>query len=82
MCMKTSEVIKKVYDIAENVIYSEPVKTLKQACKDSTVSKKINELKNTVREDVRTVKERDPAARNAFEICLNKIQECKILLLR
>jgi len=68
--MKKTDIIKKVYDVAEEIVYSEPVLMAKQFCKDSVVSKKINELKKTIREDVRTVKERDPAASGTAEVLL------------
>ncbi len=61
---------KDIFDIAFDVITSEPVKIAKQCCKSSKTAKVLNSIKNTVAEDVKTVKERDPAASSTAEVLL------------
>ncbi len=61
---------KDVFDVIADVITSEPVKVAKQYYKNSKTAKIVNDIKNTVAEDVKTVKERDPAASSTAEVLL------------
>ncbi len=61
---------KDVFDIISDVITSEPVKVAKQYYKNSRMAKIVNNVKDTVAEDVKTVKERDPAASSTAEVLL------------
>ena len=69
LCMK-KYVKKDMFDILADVLTSEPVKIAKQCYKGSKAAKYINNIKETVSEDVRTVKERDPAASSTAEVLL------------
>lgn len=59
-----------VFDLVTDVISSNAYKIAKQYCKNSKTVKTINNIKTTVEEDVRTVKERDPAASSTAEVLL------------
>lgn len=61
---------KDVFDVIADVITSEPVKVAKQFYKNSQTAKIVKNIKDTVAEDVKTVKERDPAASSTAEVLL------------
>ena len=61
---------KDVFDVIADVIDSEPVKIAKQYYKESRTAKCLKSIKDTVTEDVKTVKERDPAASSTAEVLL------------
>ena len=61
---------KDLFDVIGDVVTSEPFKIAKQYCKNSKTAKCIKGIKETVAEDVRTVKERDPAASSTVEVLL------------
>ena len=73
---------KDPFDIIADVLSGEPVKIAKQVCKEIGASDCIKSVKNskaasclksikdTVAEDVKTVKERDPAASGTAEVLL------------
>ncbi|MBQ6702475.1 MAG: serine O-acetyltransferase [Clostridia bacterium] len=61
---------KDVFDYIADVITGEPIKIAKQYCKNSKTCKLIKSIKDTVSEDVKTVKERDPAATSTAEVLL------------
>ena len=64
------EIVEGVFDVLSDVIKSEPFKVAKQYCKNSKAVKYLKDIKNTVSEDVQTVKERDPAASSTAEVLL------------
>lgn len=61
---------KDVFDVIADVISSEPVKIAKQYYKESRTAQCLKSIKDTVAEDVKTVKERDPAASSTAEVLL------------
>ncbi len=65
---------KDVFDVLADVMSSEYIKIARQYCKSNKtvgkVKKKISNIKAVVEEDVRTVKERDPAASGTAEVLL------------
>ena len=61
---------KDIFDVVTDVIMSEPFKVARQCYKDSKLAENINKVKNCVAEDVKTVKERDPAATSTAEVLL------------
>ncbi len=61
---------KDIFDVIADVIDSEPVKMVKVYCKESRAVKCLKNIKETVAEDVKTVKERDPAASSTAEVLL------------
>ena len=63
-------VTKDLFDVMADIVSSEPVKIAKQYYKSSKTAKCISSIKDTIAEDVRTVKERDPAASSTVEVLL------------
>ena len=61
---------KAVFDVIADVITGQPFKIAKQYYKNSKTGKLIKSIKDTVSEDVKTVKERDPAATSTAEVLL------------
>ena len=61
---------KDLFDVLEEIAVSEPVRIVRQYYKNSRTAKCLKSIKNTVAEDVRTVKERDPAASSTAEVLL------------
>ena len=61
---------KDFLDLLFDVSSNEYVKIAKQYCKESKTAKCIKNIKDTVAEDVKTVKERDPAASGTAEVLL------------
>ena len=64
------KIVNEVFDVITDVAASEYVKIAKQYYKNSKTAKCLKSIKNTVAEDVRTVKERDPAASSTAEVLL------------
>ena len=68
-----SEVIvleKDLETLLSDALNSKPVNMVKNAYKESDAKKKIDRIKNTVKEDIQLVKDRDPAARSSVEVAL------------
>ena len=61
---------KDVFDLMYDAINSEPVRIAKQFYKNSKTVKAVKAVKDVVTEDVKTVKERDPAASSTAEVLL------------
>ncbi len=61
---------KDVFDVIADVLTSEPVKIAKQYYKNSKTARCLKNIKDTVAEDVKTVKDRDPAASSTAEVLL------------
>lgn len=61
---------KDLFDLIEDISKSEPVKLAKYVYKNSKTASLLKNVKDTVAEDVRTVKERDPAASSTAEVLL------------
>ena len=61
---------KDVFGLIEDVAKSEPVKIAKQVYRESKTANVLKSIKDTVAEDVKTVKERDPAASSTAEVLL------------
>jgi len=61
---------KDITDILLDITNSEPVRIAKQYYKHSKAGKCISNIKKTVKEDVETVKQRDPAASSTAEVLL------------
>lgn len=61
---------KDIFDLVDDVLTSAPVKVARQFYKNSKTAEVISKVKNTVAEDVKTVKDRDPAASSTAEVLL------------
>lgn len=61
---------KDIFDILTDISSTQPVKIAKQYYKESKTGKCLMDIKNTIDEDIRTVKERDPAAKSTPEVLL------------
>ncbi len=61
---------KDITDIILDIVDAEPVRIAKQYYKHSKTAKCISNIKKTAMEDVKTVKERDPAASSTAEVLL------------
>ena len=61
---------KDIFGLVEDIAKSEPVKIAKQVYRDSKTASVLKSIKDTVTEDVKTVKERDPAASSTAEVLL------------
>ncbi len=64
------QIKKDVFSLLLDVVSSKPARVAMKCYKDSKTAKCIKNIKDTVAEDVKTVKERDPAASSTAEVLL------------
>ena len=61
---------KDLSSLLYDALKSQPVKLVKKTVEESGVKKKFDAAKHNIKEDIRLVKDRDPAARSSLEVAL------------